>query len=111
MDESDLVGVEISESATSAGRTRSVPVLMRALTILELLANSSNGSTLPEVSSDEVRCPLIWTNPEVGKSIAPARFSSVDLPQPLRPTRETTVAPCASLPALRGTPVCSKCLT
>lgn len=46
MDESDLDGVK---EQTEAGRTRSVPVLLRALTILESLANSSNGLTLAEV--------------------------------------------------------------
>jgi hypothetical protein len=29
------------------------------------------------------------TSPEVGKSMAPARLSSVDLPQPLRPASAT----------------------
>lgn len=42
MDESDLGAVE-------AGHTRSVPVLVRSLAVLELLANSPNGLTLAEV--------------------------------------------------------------
>lgn len=42
MDQSDLASVE-------AGQTRSVPVLIRALAVLELLANSPNGLTLAEV--------------------------------------------------------------
>jgi DNA-binding IclR family transcriptional regulator len=44
MDESDLVGVD------NAGRTRSVPVLGRALALMELLAVTRNGLTLPEVA-------------------------------------------------------------
>src|SRR5271154_2765177 len=43
----------------------------------------------PVSSSDEVDVPSSRTSPEVGKSIAPARFSSVDFPQPLRPTNAT----------------------
>jgi DNA-binding IclR family transcriptional regulator len=50
MDEPDLAGVESSDVTNETGRTRSVPVLVRSLTILELLANSSNGLTLPEVA-------------------------------------------------------------
>jgi DNA-binding IclR family transcriptional regulator len=46
MDQSDLDGVN---EHGQTGRTRSVPVLLRALTILESLANSSNGLTLAEV--------------------------------------------------------------
>ena len=42
MDEPDLGSVE-------GGHTRSVPVLVRALAVLELLANSPNGLTLAEV--------------------------------------------------------------
>ena len=42
VDEPDLGNVE-------AGHTRSVPVLVRALAVLELLAESSNGLTLAEV--------------------------------------------------------------
>src|SRR5271170_6611448 len=38
---------------------------------------------------DEVETPPRKTSPEVGKSIAPARFRSVDLPHPLRPTKAT----------------------
>ena len=36
-----------------------------------------------------VETPSMSTIPLVGKSIAPARFSSVDFPQPLRPTNAT----------------------
>src|ERR1700722_9568053 len=43
----------------------------------------------PASSSDEVATPSRRTSPEVGKSIAPARFSSVDFPHPLRPTNAT----------------------
>ena len=50
MDESDLVGVETTETKGEPGRTKSVPMLVRALTILELLAHSPNGLTLPEVA-------------------------------------------------------------
>jgi len=35
------------------------------------------------------------TLPEVGKSMAPARLSSVDFPQPLRPTNATN-SPCST---------------
>ena len=42
VDESDLGEIE-------GGHTRSVPVLVRALSVLELLANSPNGLTLAEV--------------------------------------------------------------
>jgi DNA-binding IclR family transcriptional regulator len=47
MDESDLDGIK---ERGEAGRTRSVPVLLRALTVLESLASSSNGLTLAEVA-------------------------------------------------------------
>lgn len=46
MDESDLDGVK---GSAETGKTRSVPVLLRALTILESLADSQNGLTLAEV--------------------------------------------------------------
>jgi hypothetical protein len=49
MDESDLAGVEIVEAA-AAGPYSFCAVLTRALTILELLATSSNGMMLPEVA-------------------------------------------------------------
>src|ERR1700722_138985 len=39
--------------------------------------------------SDDVATPSSNTLPDVGKSIAPARFSSVDFPHPLRPTSAT----------------------
>ena len=55
MDESCLDGLEAepsgeSESRVETGRTRSVPVLERAFGVLELLAASSNGLTLPDVA-------------------------------------------------------------
>jgi len=51
MDESDLDPVEAPGNVkVRAGQTRSVPVLLRALEILELLANSFNGLTLPDVA-------------------------------------------------------------
>ena len=55
MDESCLDGLEAktsgdSESRAEAGRTRSVPVLERAFGVLELLAASSNGLTLPDIA-------------------------------------------------------------
>ena len=50
MDESCLDGLEDRETRAEAGRTRSVPVLERAFTALELLAISSNGLTLPDVA-------------------------------------------------------------
>src|SRR5580700_3155668 len=43
----------------------------------------------PASFSVDVSTPSITTRPAVGKSMAPARFSSVDFPQPLRPTRAT----------------------
>src|SRR5271170_6020107 len=43
----------------------------------------------PASPSSEVTVPSSVTVPDVGKSMAPARFKSVDLPQPLRPTRAT----------------------
>src|ERR1700722_9819050 len=39
--------------------------------------------------SDDVATPSSNTLPDVGKSIAPARLSSVDFPHPLRPTSAT----------------------
>src|ERR1700722_3916574 len=39
--------------------------------------------------SDDVATPSSSTLPDVGKSIAPARFSSVDFPHPLPPTSAT----------------------
>ena len=39
-------------------------------------------------SSFEVIAPSIATVPSDGKSIAPHKFSNVDLPQPLRPMSE-----------------------
>jgi len=51
MDESDLAGVEgLIAAEAAAGHTRSVPVLCRALSIMELLAVTRNGLTLPEVA-------------------------------------------------------------
>ena len=55
MDESCLDGLETetsgdTETRGEAGRTRSVPVLERAFGVLELLAVSSNGLTLPDVA-------------------------------------------------------------
>ena len=41
------------------------------------------------VGGPEVSSPSISTRPEVGKSMAPARLSSVVLPHPERPTRAT----------------------
>src|SRR5260370_39293175 len=38
---------------------------------------------------DDVETPSRNTLPDVGKSMAPARLSSVDFPQPLRPTNAT----------------------
>src|ERR1700727_2185046 len=39
--------------------------------------------------SDDVATPSRSTLPDVGKSIAPAKLSSVDFPHPLRPTSAT----------------------
>lgn len=52
MDKSDLAGIDTAEAAAgvAAGRTRSVPVLCRALSMMELLAVTRNGLTLPEVA-------------------------------------------------------------
>jgi DNA-binding IclR family transcriptional regulator len=51
MDESDLAGIGASETVDGvAGHTRSVPVLCRALSMMELLAVTRNGLTLPEVA-------------------------------------------------------------
>jgi len=55
MDEPCLDGLEPESSAGTegrpeAGRTRSVPVLERAFGVLELLATSPNGLTLPDVA-------------------------------------------------------------
>jgi DNA-binding IclR family transcriptional regulator len=50
MDQSDLGRVKTADPSSVANRTSSVPVLRRALEILELLAASRNGLSLPEVS-------------------------------------------------------------
>jgi DNA-binding IclR family transcriptional regulator len=50
MEQSDLGGLRDAGVASVAARTRSVPVLCRALETLEILAASKNGLTLPEVS-------------------------------------------------------------
>ena len=50
------------------------------------LLRSSVSSVSP---STEVVLPSMRTSPAVGKSIAPAKFSSVDFPHPLRPTSAT----------------------
>jgi len=50
MEQSDLDRMKLSgQSADVANRTSSVPVLLRALEILELLAASRNGLPLPEI--------------------------------------------------------------
>ena len=41
-----------------------------------------------------VETPSSKTRPEVGKSMAPARFSMVDLPHPLRPTKAMNSPAC-----------------
>ncbi|MEP7366301.1 MAG: helix-turn-helix domain-containing protein, partial [Acidobacteriota bacterium] len=50
MEQSDLDGVIEVERGDSAARTRSVPVLTRALAMLEILSTSRNGLALPEVA-------------------------------------------------------------
>ena len=50
MDESDLDAIESPDERVPAGHTKSVPVLARALNVLELLGSSSNGLTLPDVA-------------------------------------------------------------
>lgn len=50
MEQSDLDGVSRPEPGETAGRTRSVPVLQRALAVLEILSMSRNGLALPEVA-------------------------------------------------------------
>lgn len=50
MEQSDLDRVAPLDSSTIANRTSSVPILCRALEILELLAGSRNGLPLPEIS-------------------------------------------------------------
>src|SRR5258707_14672818 len=47
-----------------------------------ILVSASSGN-------DVVVTPSTSTVPEVGKSMAPARLNSVDLPHPLRPTSAT----------------------
>src|SRR5438132_1422890 len=49
MEQSDLVAIE-NPDLTGTARTRSVPVLVRAMSVLEILAASRNGLTLPEVA-------------------------------------------------------------
>ncbi len=61
--------------------------------------------------SEAVERPSINTSPLVGKSMAPARFSRVDLPQPLRPARainspgapssETSWSACTAAPSVK----------
>lgn len=51
MDSEDVSADEASAAGVSpAGKTRSVPVLNRALAILELIAGSRNGLTLPDIA-------------------------------------------------------------